>query len=92
MNEEPVQLVLSNKKFKLVQHFHNSRNMGESWWKTLQRVFMGWQLTDVRYAQWLDSLMNDDNFLSVEETTKFLQELGLADKDGNIITEENSND
>ena len=90
MNKEPVALVLSGKRFRIVQHFYNSRNMGESWWKTLQRVFMGWQLTDVRYAQYLDSLFNDDNFLSVEETTRFLQGLGLADEDGNIITEENS--
>jgi hypothetical protein len=90
MNEEPVALVLSGKRFRIVQHFYNSRNMGESWWKTLQRVFMGWQLTDVRYAQYLDSLFNDDNFLSVEETTRFLQGLGLADENGNIITEENS--
>lgn len=92
MKEEPVQLVISGKRFRIVQHFYNSRNLGESWWKTLQRVFMGWQLTDVRYAQYLDSLFNDDNFLSVEETTRFLQELGLADENGNIITEENSND
>lgn len=92
MKEEPVQLVISGKRFRIVQHFYNSRNLGESWWKTLQRVFMGWQLTDVRYAQYLDSLFNDNNFLSVEETTRFLQELGLADENGNIITEENSND
>lgn len=90
MNKEPVALVLSGKRFRIVQHFYNSRNMGESWWKTLQRVFMGWQLTDVRYAQYLDWVFNDDNFLSVEETTRFLQELGLVDENGNIITEENS--
>ena len=88
MNKEPVAVVLSGKRFRIVQHFYNSGNMGESWWKTLQRVFMGWQLTDVRYAQYLDSLFNDDNFLSVEETTRFLQELGLVDENGNIITEE----
>jgi hypothetical protein len=92
MNKEPVALVLSGKRFRIVQHFYNSRNLGESWWKTLQRVFMGWLLTDYRYAHYLDDIWDDDNFLSVEETTKFLQGLGLADEDGNIITEENIND
>jgi hypothetical protein len=92
MNKEPVALVLSGKRFRIVQHFHNSRNLGESWWKTLQRVFMGWLLTDYRYAHYLDDIWDDDNFLSVEETTKFLQGLGLVDENGNIITEENSND
>jgi hypothetical protein len=53
---------------------------------------MGWLLTDYRYAHYLDDIWDDDNFLSVEETTKFLQGLGLADENGNIITEENSND
>lgn len=90
MKSEPVELVLSNKKFKIVQHFYNSKNLGESWYRTLQRVFMGWQLTDMRYAQYLDSLMNDDDYMSVEETTKLLQGLGLMDENGNIITEENS--
>ena len=91
MKEEPVQLVLSGKRFRIVQHFHNSRNMGESWWKTLQRVFMGWLLTDYRYAHYLDDIW-DSNFMSIEETNKFLQELGLVDENGKIITEENSND
>jgi hypothetical protein len=87
MNKEPVALVLSGKRFRIVQHFYNSRNMGESWWKTLQRVFMGWQLTDVRYEQWLDSLMNDNEFLSIEETNEFLRELGILDDNYNLITE-----
>jgi len=91
MKEEPVQLVISGKRFRIVQHFYNSRNLGESWWKTLQRVLMGWQLTDSRYARYLDDIWNSD-FMSIEETNKFLQELGLVDENGNIITEENSND
>ena len=80
-------LYISGKRFKIVQHFHNSRNLGESWWKTLQRVFMGWQLTDMRYAQYLDSLMNDNEFLSIEETNEFLRELGILDDNYNLITE-----
>ncbi len=90
MKEEPVQLVVSGKRFRIVQHFYNSRNLGESWWKTLQRVFMGWQLTDARYAHYLDSIWDDCNYMSIEETNKFLQELGLVDENGKIITEENS--
>ena len=90
--EEPVQLVLSNKKFKIVQHFYNSRNLGESWYMVFKRLAMGWVLTDYRYAHYLDSMFDEKEFMSVEETTKFLQGLGLADENGNIITEENSND
>lgn len=90
--EEPVQLVLSNKKFKIVQHFYNSRNIGESWYMVFKRLAMGWVLTDYRYAHYLDSMFDEKEFMSVEETTKFLQGLGLADENGNIITEENSND
>jgi hypothetical protein len=45
-------------------------------------------------------LWDEDKFLSVEETNKFLQAIGLVDENGNIIvdkdgitiTEENSND
>ena len=92
MMEEPVQLVLSNKKFKIVQHFYNSRNIGESWYMVFKRLAMGWVLTDYRYAHYLDSMFDEKEFMSVEETTKFLQGLGLADENGNIITEENSND
>ena len=90
--EEPVQLVLSNKKFKIVQHFYNSRNLGESWYMVFKRLAMGWVLTDYRYSFYLDSMFDEKEFMSVEETTKFLQGLGLADENGNIITEENSND
>ena len=90
--EEPVQLVLSNKKFRIVQHFYNSRNIGESWYMVFKRLAMGWVLTDYRYAHYLDSMFDEKEFMSVEETTKFLQGLGLADENGNIITEENSND
>lgn len=85
-------LYISGKRFKITQHFYNSKNLGESWYKSLQRVFMGWQLTDMRYAQYLDSLMNDHNYMSIEETNEFLQSLGLVDENGKIITEENSND
>ena len=90
--EEPVQLVLSNRKFKIVQHFYNSRNIGESWYMVFKRLAMGWVLTDYRYAHYLDSMFDEKEFMSVEETTKLLQGLGLLDESGNIITEENSND
>jgi hypothetical protein len=33
-------------------------------------------------------MFDEKEFLSVEETTRFLQELGLVDENGNIITEE----
>lgn len=100
MKSEPVELVLSNKKFRIVQHFYNSRNIGESWYRVFKRLAMGWMLTDYRYAHYLDSLWDEDKFLSVEETNKFLQAIGLVDENGNIIvdkdgitiTEENSND
>ena len=92
MKSEPVELVLSNKKFRIVQHFYNSRNLGESWYMVFKRLAMGWVLTDYRYAHYLDSIFDEKEFMSVEETTKFLQGLGLADENGNIITEENSND
>ena len=92
MKSEPVELVLSNKKFRIVQHFYNSRNLGESWYMVFKRLAMGWVLTDYRYAHYLDSIFDEKEFMSVEETTKFLQGLGLADENGNIITEEKSND
>ena len=90
--EEPVQLVLSNRKFRIVQHFYNSRNIGESWYRVFKRLAMGWMLTDYRYAHYLDSMFDEKRYMGVEETTKFLQGLGLLDENGNIITEENSND
>lgn len=92
MKSEPVELVLSNKKYKVVQHFYNGRNLGDDWLFLVKRFIMGQWLTDCRYAHYLDSIWDEDKVLSVEETTKFLQGLGLMDKNGKIITEENSND
>ena len=100
MKSEPVELVISNKKYKVVQHFYNGRNLGDSWLFIVKRFIMRQWLTDYRYAHYLDSLWDEDKFLSVEETNKFLQAIGLVDENGNIIvdkdgitiTEENSND
>lgn len=93
MKSEPVELVLSNKKFRIVQHFYNGRNLGDNWLFLIKRLMMNQWLTDYRYAHYLDTTWDKHpEFLSIEQTIKFLQALDLVDENGNIITEENSND
>jgi hypothetical protein len=51
-------LVTSSRKYKIVQHFRNGINWGDSWWFITKMAIQGHLLTDEKYEKHIQDLFS----------------------------------
>jgi len=72
-------LVTSNSKYKIVQHYRNGINLGDSFLFITKMALRGHLLTDESYSSYLEELFHEQDddtsiYLSLEEVQALLGE------------------
>jgi len=60
MKDQPVQLNPSFSKFRVIQHYRNGRNLGDTYFFITKMLLKCNLLTDSKYAHYLDDIWDTD--------------------------------